>query len=143
MERVTEMIPAESATILLAEDDAIVRKMVMDILTLGQYAVIPACDGEEAYNLFLQHEAEIDMVITDVVMPRMNGRQLGERCRLRNSETPILYMSGYVDKCLDPREAIKDRSDFIAKPFRPAEFLGRVGKLLGREDRGKEIRAAS
>ncbi len=137
------MISAKPATILLAEDDTIVRKMVTDILALGQYVVIPASDGEEAYNLFLQHETEIDLVITDVVMPRMNGRQLGERCRLRNAATPILYMSGYVDNCLDPREAVKDRSDFIAKPFRPGEFLGRVGKLLNQDDRSKEIRAAS
>lgn len=143
MDGVTNQRSAEAGTILLAEDDTTLRKMVTDILAMGGYRVIPACDGEDAYNLFLQHETEIDLVITDVVMPRMNGRQLGERCRNRNPKTRILYMSGYVDNCLDPREDMTGQADFIAKPFRSSHFLEKIGKLLGKADPDQESLAAS
>ena len=143
MDGVTNQPSAEAGTILLAEDDPIVRKMVTDMLTMSRYRVICAGDGDEAYNLFLQHETEIDLVVTDVVMPRMNGRQLGERCRNRNPKTRILYMSGYVDNCLDPQEDVTGRADFIAKPFRSSHFLEKIGKLLGKGDPDQKTLAAS
>lgn len=118
-------------TVLLAEDGDIVRKMVKEILTAQGYAVIPKADGREAFDYFREHSGEIDLVVTDIVMPNMDGRELGQECRHRVPDLAILYMSGYADSRLDPDQDLSGKADFIAKPFRPAEFTEKVRWLLG------------
>lgn len=134
MEWVSDRQERRSATILIAEDDAIVRKMVTEILQLEDYEVIAACDGDEAFAIFDREAERIDLVVTDIVMPRMNGKQFGRQCRARNPATRILYMSGYVGTPLDAHEDLAGAADFIPKPFHPDQFLERVRKLLGEND---------
>ncbi len=119
-----------TATILLAEDYPLVRAMVSEILSLDHYRIIATGDGREAYAYFAEHPGEIDLVVTDVVMPKMDGKRLGNQCRSLIPGTRILYMSGYSTNVLDPDKDLDARADFIAKPFRPAEFLSRVRRLL-------------
>ncbi len=121
----------QEVTILLAEDDHIVRAMVREILVLDGYDVITAADGQEAYEEFQKHPDGIDLIVTDVVMPRMNGKELGRQCRGSSPRINILFMSGYVDNRLNPEEDLKGAADFIAKPFRPADLLQKVERLLG------------
>ncbi len=123
-------IKKRNKTILLAEDDRTVRKMVGEMLAMDGYDVISAADGTEAYEHFKDRPSEIDLLITDVVMPEMNGKDLGRYCRTDAPEIGILFMSGYVDNRLDPEEDFQGRTDFIAKPFRPREFLKKVEVLL-------------
>ncbi len=130
MEWISGKQDRRGATILLAEDDTIVRKMVTEILQLEEYEVITACDGEEAFDIFRRKAESIDLVITDIVMPRMNGKQFGRQCRARNPATRILFMSGYVSTPLNAQEDLAGASDFISKPFHPDDFLGRVRRLL-------------
>ena len=120
----------QTATILLAEDDPVVRTMVIEILKLEGFRVISAADGQEAYDYFKEDPAAIDLILTDVVMPRMNGKELGRQCREDVPGMRVLFMSGYVDNRLNPEEDLKGDADFIAKPFRPAELLSKVKDLL-------------
>lgn len=120
-------------TILLAEDGEIVRQMVKEILVREGYQVIPTHDGREALEYFRSHGDKVDLIVTDVVMPNMDGKELGEECRERDPEVGILYMSGYADSRIEPEEDLTGNTDFIPKPFRPAEFVARIKKLLGED----------
>ncbi len=92
--------------------------MVEEILQLHGYRVISVSDGQEAYELFRERSGEVDLILTDVAMPRMNGTTLARKCRQAFPDTAILFMSGYVDDRLDRNVDLKGRTDFIAKPFR-------------------------
>ena len=116
--------------ILLAEDAEIVREMVQEILTNDGYEVFAYPDGQEAFNFFKDNASKLDLVVTDIVMPRMNGRELGQQCRRERPEMGILYMSGYLDSQLDTEEDLAGNAAFIAKPFRPAELLQKIEELI-------------
>ncbi len=117
-------------TILLAEDTEIVREMVRDILKNNGYTVLAYPDGKEAFTCFKEDPAKVDMVLTDIVMPRMNGKELAQQCREERPELGVLYMSGYLDSQLNTEEDLSGNSDFIAKPFRPAELLKKIEALI-------------
>ncbi len=116
--------------VLLAEDGEIVRKMVGEILGLEGFEVVPTVDGREAFDYFKQHGSTIDLIVTDIVMPNMDGKELGQQCRQENPDIAILYMSGYADSRIDPEEDLQGNTDFIAKPFRPCELVRKVHDLL-------------
>ncbi len=130
MPEVPENQESRPATILLAEDDKVVRTMVKEILTLEGFRVVCTSDGREAYDFFRENPSAVDLLLTDVVMPRMNGRELGRHCREDVPSMKILFMSGYVDNRLNPDEDLRGPADFIAKPFRPAELVRKVKDLL-------------
>lgn len=126
----TEKPSTRDTIILLAEDGEIVRKMVKEILTGEGYTVIPTADGREAYDYFRKNSNKIDLIVTDIVMPNMDGRELGQQCRERTPNIGILYMSGYADSRIDPERDLARNADFIAKPFHPADFVEKVKSLL-------------
>ncbi len=117
-------------TVLLAEDSEMICSLIVDILKAEGYKVIPAADGRKAHDYFREHSDEIDLIVTDIVMPNMNGRELGQQCRDRTLHIGILYMSGCADGQLDPERDLTGNADFIAKPFRPVEFVTKVRSLL-------------
>jgi PAS domain S-box-containing protein len=131
----TESDPAPSsgagagplATVLVVEDEAAVRNLAVRVLERSGYAVIAASDGVEALNLAGSHAGRIDLVLSDLVMPEMGGRELARRIRLVRPSTRILLMSGYDDEMA---AGGMDAEDFLPKPFTPAELAERVAAVL-------------
>ncbi|MBL8740243.1 MAG: response regulator, partial [Myxococcales bacterium] len=120
--------PAETGTILLVEDDAGLRRAALRTLSSKGYRVLEARDGLEALATFAEHEGIIDLVVTDVVMPRMTGPKLIAELRSRGIKVKAIYCSGYTFDMLDPR-ALDDGS-FLSKPFSPEDLLNAVRTAL-------------
>ena len=104
-------------TILLVEDDEPVRKMARQILEQEGYTVLTAGDGHEALSRLSMHQGPVHLLITDVVMPGMNGRELYEAATHRCPDLKVLYMSGYTDNFIAHRGVIDKEIPFIQKPF--------------------------
>jgi CheY-like chemotaxis protein len=119
-------------TILLVEDEDEVRALAREVLERQGYTVLEASDGLRALR-HLETEADrIDLVLTDVVMPRMSGRELVDRVRAIRAEMRVLYMSGYTEDAI-VRHGVRDSSAvLLGKPFAPADLLGKVREVLDR-----------
>lgn len=117
-------------TILLVEDEEIVRRMTRLTLEASGYRVLEAAVGEEALLLFYQHAKEIDLMLTDVIMPGMSGRVLAERIAMLCPELPVLYMSGYTDDAIVRHGLLGDQLEFIQKPYTPEALLRKVKLVL-------------
>ena len=125
-------MPPTSATVLLAEDEAGVRALARRILERAGFHVFDARHGADAVRVWQQHADEIDIVVTDLVMPEMGGRALAERLREMRPGLPVLFMSGYADDD-QTREGVSDvRVAFLAKPFTTATLVGAVRDALPR-----------
>jgi two-component system cell cycle sensor histidine kinase/response regulator CckA len=123
-----------SETILLVEDQPEVRAMVCAALTRHGYTVLEASQGEEALQIAQDHHEEIHLLLTDLVMPAMGGRELAHRLLQRRPHVRVLYTSGYTDEAIVPHDVIESGSAFIEKPFTPADLLRNVREVLdGRE----------
>ncbi len=118
--------------ILVAEDEPEVRRMAERILDKGGFSVIGTDRGSEALEICLDPEREIDLLLTDVVMPDMLGTELAERAREARPGLPVVYMSGYSHEVLAPKTMLdKDHSAFIEKPFSSTALLKSIDDLLG------------
>jgi two-component system, cell cycle sensor histidine kinase and response regulator CckA len=119
-----------SETILLVEDEESVRTLARAILRKHGYDVLEAQNGGDALLLCEQHAAAIHLLLTDVVMPRMNGPQLAERLRSLRPEMRVLFMSGYTDDAV-VRGRIRDAAvDFLQKPITPQTLARKVRGVL-------------
>jgi PAS domain S-box-containing protein len=121
--------PRGTETILVADDDDGVRKLVHAVLATGGYTVIEAGDGKEALGAYSADPNRFDMILTDVVMPHMNGFELGNRIAELSPEKKVLYMSGFRDTPLAGSEPKRPRL-FLEKPFTPDVLLARVRDTL-------------
>jgi CheY-like chemotaxis protein len=129
-QRLSEL-PRGNETILVVEDEELVRQMTRVILETSGYTVLQACHGDEAITLCQQYRRPIDLLVTDVVMPQMSGPQIARRLALLHPEIRVLYMSGYTRKAIDHNYGLEQEQPFIEKPFTP-EALGRkVREVLG------------
>ena len=117
--------------ILVVEDADTIRKMVCAMLTQSGYRCLDACDGEEALRVFERAPDDIDLVLTDVMMPKMTGPELARRLAGIRPGLRILFMSGYSD---DPIVSIIEHSPsiFLAKPFTSAALMDKVRQALDR-----------
>ncbi len=123
-------VPSGTETILLAEDDEVVRTLATRILENRGYTVISAQDGEDAINLYNDNVEKIDLVILDVVMPKLNGQAVYEAIKAIRPEIPILFSSGYSPNS-DITEFIKKAGTYlIQKPFIPNDLLRMVRNVL-------------
>jgi len=127
-------LPGEGETILLAEDEDRVRQLTRQILERSGYRVIAAANGEEALGLFEQHGAEIDMLLLDVVMPRMGGPALWERIRAVRPDIPCLFASGYSDTIVHEGAVVAEGINLLQKPFMADQLLARVRAILDDAD---------
>jgi two-component system cell cycle sensor histidine kinase/response regulator CckA len=118
-------------TLLLVEDEEMVRRLTTSILANNGYTVIVASDGAEALAAIQSHREEIAMAITDVVMPGMNGKQLAERLLLARPSLKVLFVSGYSGDAII-QSMLGAGVDFIQKPFTSREMLSRIREILGR-----------
>jgi CheY-like chemotaxis protein len=119
-------------TILLAEDDEMVRELVVRTLEGHGYRVLTAADGEAALRIFEAHAGEIAIAIVDAIMPRLGGREVYQALRRRRPTLPFLLVSGYSMNVIDERFVREEGLAFVQKPFSPADLARRVRELLDR-----------
>jgi PAS domain S-box-containing protein len=132
-------------TLLLAEDEAGLRELLTHILRDRGYDVLAACDGVEALQLAREHRGPIDLLLTDVVMPRMRGQVLAEELSRLYPAMAIIYMSGYTDNALTHQDSMPKGSAFLPKPFTPDVLLRRIQEVLSesREQQAKMRRTGT
>ncbi len=116
-----------SETILLVEDEINVREMISYTLKIEGYKVLEACHGWDALRICEEHNGEIDLLVTDVVMPHMNGSEIAKRLMALRPNMKVLYMSGYVDKAI---EVMEQDSNFLEKPFTIDMLMHKVRNVL-------------
>jgi two-component system, cell cycle sensor histidine kinase and response regulator CckA len=121
----------EGETVLLVEDEEPVRNLVERVLTRSGYKVIPAASAEEALNLYGTPDGGADLLLTDVIMPGMSGKELSERLAA-GDRVPTLYMSGYTDSIIAKHGILEEGAAFIQKPFNANDLLEKVREVLER-----------
>jgi PAS domain S-box-containing protein len=117
-------------TVLLVEDEDALRHAAHRILTGAGYRVISAANGEEALEVARQYDGTIHGVLTDVVMPRMNGPELAVALRSERPDIPVLYMSGYAAALMSEQGLLEPRVTVVGKPFSKDELLVSLGTVL-------------
>jgi PAS domain S-box-containing protein len=123
-------LSAGDETVLLVEDEEVVREMAKEILQECGYHVLQAKDGQHALELAGQHDGEIHLMLTDVVMPRMSGRELSEQLTPLRPEIRVLYMSGYTDDAIVHHGVLDEGTAFIGKPFSMQALARKVRETL-------------
>jgi two-component system, cell cycle sensor histidine kinase and response regulator CckA len=117
-------------TVLLVEDEDSIRTLLGRILRANGYDVLEACNGNEALEVFQHADKAIELVVTDVVMPQMNGRVLIEHLRALCPGIQAIYMSGYTDDAIVRQGITESEVHFLRKPFRPAEIAAKMREVL-------------
>ncbi|HWY03882.1 MAG TPA: PAS domain S-box protein [Candidatus Acidoferrum sp.] len=120
-----------SETVLLVEDEESVRQLVRETLAAKGYAVMEAENGEDGVALAARHKGKIDLVITDVVMPGMGGRELVKQLAETRRETKVLYLSGYTEDAIVSEGTIESGAAFLQKPFTLQNLSRKVREVLG------------
>ncbi len=134
--------PRAVGTILFVEDETALREVCERVLRKAGHTVIAARHGGDAAQLWSDRRADIDMLITDLVMPEMGGRELAGIVHLTSPLLPVLFMSGYTDDEISRRALHDPKIAFLAKPFAPAELLCTVAEILSRARDEASERAA-
>ena len=122
--------PRGEETVLVAEDEPLVRKLAVRILTNLGYQVLEAADGPDALARAEAHPGVLHLLVTDVVMPGMTGKEVATVLRSRYRELRVIYMSGYAEHLVVQRGVLEDGIAFIAKPFDPLNFARTVREVL-------------
>jgi two-component system cell cycle sensor histidine kinase/response regulator CckA len=122
-------------TLLLVEDEAAVRSSVRRLLEWHGYTVLEARNGEDALRVYDAHEGEIDLVLTDVLMPEMGGHELVERLRERRPDLRVLFMSGYSERAFITNGSIPPGTGYLEKPFKVETLMRRLREVLDADKR--------
>ena len=119
------MTPAESRkqTVLVVDDDAILRELLARVLVDEGYAVLTAEDGEQALAIATTLDGQLGLVVTDILLPVMDGLELAARLAYLKPPPPVMFMSGFTDDRDVP-------GPMLAKPFGPTAFIEQVGRML-------------
>jgi CheY-like chemotaxis protein len=119
------MTPAESRkqTVLVVDDDAILRELLARVLVDEGYAVLTAEDGEQALAIASTLDGQLGLVVTDILLPVMDGLELAARLAYLEPPPPVMFISGFTDDRDVP-------GPMLAKPFGPAAFIEQVGRML-------------
>ncbi len=124
------LVPRRPARVLLVEDEPRVRRLMLDALRRDGHVVLEAGDGREALELAEAGAEPFDLLVTDVVMPRLGGRPVAEALRARQPGLQVLFVSGYPDDAMIQRGVLPEGADFLQKPFPPDALVRRVRELL-------------
>ena len=120
------------ATILIVEDETALRELVRQYLQMRNFSVLTATNGQEAIEVFRQHAKKVQLVISDLVMPGMNGFECMERILAVEPNVRFLFISGFPEQIVERHRASFERCEFLPKPFRLDQLLDKVGHLLSR-----------
>jgi CheY-like chemotaxis protein len=132
----TATVPTHAAgaeTILIVEDEAAVRNLTARILSLAGYTVLTAASGAQALQICEQQQGSVHLVLTDVVMPEMGGKELATHLSQLYPHLRLLFMSGYTKEAIQDRGVLEQGTHFIGKPFSPAELRTIVRQVLDGE----------
>ena len=129
-EPAVEQAVGAGKTVLLVEDNALIREMAEELLEEYGYQTIVAAAPLDALELVARYSGPLDLLVTDVVMPQMNGPELYERLLTSHPELPVLFISGYTGNVLLHQDTPERETDFLAKPFTLEQFLERVRRIL-------------
>ena len=132
-----------TGVILLAEDEEMVRKLAREVLEMCGYKVLEAANGGAALLICERHQESIDLLITDVIMPEMGGRELATRLSQLRPEMKVLYMSGYTDNAIVHQGVLDEGANFIQKPFSPQTLASKIREVLGETKRDDGLVSAS
>ncbi len=122
--------PATSFSILVVEDEPAVRSLVRRILEREGHAVMDASHPNEALALVGEARSRVDLLVTDLVLPGMSGRELWERLQTDSRELPVIYMSGYTEDAVIKHGVRGSKVNFLQKPFKPDELIAKVREVL-------------
>jgi len=128
-----ESPPGGTETILLAEDEVTVRELHKMILEEAGYGVVEAVDGQDAIDKFMEHIAEVDILVADVIMPKIDGKSLYEEIRKIRPDMKVLFMSGYTKDIIVARGILENLFNYITKPVKSFELLKSVRDILDRD----------
>jgi signal transduction histidine kinase/ActR/RegA family two-component response regulator len=117
-------------TVLVAEDEEMVRKLACKVLEMSGYRVLEAANGGAALLICERHNEPIHLLITDVIMPEMSGRELADRLAQLRPEMKVLYMSGYTDNAIVHHGVLNEGASFIQKPFATHALARKVREVL-------------
>ena len=117
-------------TVLVAEDEEIVRELVCEVLEDQGYNVICACDGVDALHRAAEFEDTIHLLVTDVIMPRMNGHELAGKLSVLRPDMKILYVSGYSDNDIGDHGGLDPRIELLQKPFTPQTLARKIRDVI-------------
>jgi PAS domain S-box-containing protein len=117
-------------TVLITEDEQNVRDLAAEVLTSYGYRVLVAADGREALQIAEGRAGAVDLLLTDVVMPGLNGKLLAERLRASRPELRVIFMSGYADEVIGQRGLRESGAAWLPKPFSPEELAAKVREVL-------------
>jgi DNA-binding NtrC family response regulator len=123
-------MPRGSETILLVEDEKGVRELTREYLQMNGYAVIEAENGHTALELAGMHSGQIHLLMTDVVMPGISGRELAERIGRIRPGIKVLYMSGYTDQAVVHHGILEDDAILLQKPFTVTTLATKLREIL-------------
>jgi CheY-like chemotaxis protein len=119
-----------SETVLLVEDEELVRALTCRVLEQHGYKVLEAAEAPAALDLCAEHDGRIDLLLTDVVMPKMSGRELAAHLAPVRPEMRVLYTSGYNEEAIGRRGVTDLGGAFLSKPFTPASLVRKVREVL-------------
>jgi CheY-like chemotaxis protein len=125
-----EMERGGTETVLVVEDERAVRDQAVLVLDSYGYDVLDAADGQAALDLSRSHEGPIDLLLTDVIMPGMNGRELADLLKPERPEMQVIYMSGYTGDAIAHHGVLTDKAAFLPKPFALEDLLRKVREVL-------------
>ncbi len=120
-------------TVLLVEDDVMVRELHSTILEEAGYTIIEAIDGEDALAKFMKHHYKVDILVTDVIMPKIDGKRLFMEIQELRPEIKVLFISGYTKDIVIERGILDDESIFISKPVMTSDLLKKMRNILDRD----------
>ncbi|HLK64579.1 MAG TPA: PAS domain S-box protein [Bryobacteraceae bacterium] len=128
---------AGGGTLLVVEDQEAVRRLMTTILTDYRYEVIEAANGDEALAASERHAGEIHLLLTDVVLPGMNGKEVADRLKMSRPDMKVLFTSGYTEDVIGHRGVLDPGVAYLAKPFSPDRLAAKVREVLSEHSKSQ------
>lgn len=140
IEKKTQNVVAEhggSETLLIVEDDDLLRSFLQKALQSYGYKILVAENGEDALKVGKEHEGPIHLLLTDVVMPKMGGKEIAERLQQLYLQMKVIYISGYTDSAIAHHHVLAPGLNFLEKPFSPEGLVRKVKEVLNDEEKNR------
>jgi hypothetical protein len=127
-----QQLEGGTETIMVVEDHSDVRELTGELLTGLGYRVMQAANGEEAIKLFRANHDRIDLVIMDVIMPKMNGQEVYSQLQSIRAGVRVLFTSGYTRNIIQSKGILAEEQNFLSKPVSPSAIARKVREILSR-----------